>query len=102
MQVNRSPGDSGPASSREAEISNAEEDCKWQGRVLAYVIEEDPHQLSEPEIIRELAGEQPEFDQADNARRAIEGLVRAGILRRCETLILLTKPARHFASLEMA
>lgn len=82
--------------------TNIQEDLQWQERVLALILDEDPHQLSEAEIVRELAGERPAYAQADAARRAIEELVRAGLLRRCETLVLLTKPARHMASLEIS
>jgi len=96
MQMNRSPRDSDPAS------PNAEEDRQWQSAVLNHVLAEDPRQLSEKEIIRALAGEKLEFDQVDAARRAIEELIRAGVLRRCEAMVLLTKPARHFASLEVS
>lgn len=91
-----------PDASGDQKRTNLDEDLQWQSAVLALVIEEDPHQLSEREIIREMAGEKPEFPKKDATRRAIEELVRAGLLRRCESMVLLTKPARHMASLDVA
>jgi hypothetical protein len=100
MQLNRSPRDSDPASSRRDRDTPAEEDLKWQGRVLGLIIYEHPHYLSEHEIVRELVGEKPTFAEKDAVKRAIEEVVRAGLFRRCESLVLLTHAAKRMFELE--
>jgi len=75
---------------------------RWQERVLSLALEEDPRQLSELEIVRELVGKEPDYDQAIAVGRAIEELVHACLLRRCESLLILTRAARHFARLEVS
>jgi hypothetical protein len=95
MHEDRSRGDSTPAS------SNADEDYKWQGRVLGFVLHEYPHQLTEKEIVREMVGEKPSFDQRDAVERAIEEVVRAGLFRRCESMVLLTKAGIQLISIEI-
>jgi hypothetical protein len=81
--------------------TNADEDFKWQGAVLGYLLSQYPHQLTEREIIRAMAGERPTYDQKDAIERAIEEIVRAGIARRCESLVLLTHTARRIFELEV-
>jgi hypothetical protein len=82
-------------------ITPDREDAKWQARILAVLLDEYPHQLSKLELARELLGENPGFPERDALERAIEDLTRAGLLQRCESLILLTRAARLFASLEL-
>lgn len=77
------------------------EDAKWQARVLALVLEQDPHQLSKQEAARELLSSPPSWDEQDSLERAVTSLEAAGLLRRCEALLLPTRAARHFASLEL-
>lgn|SRR5215203_1688487 len=96
MQSDRmSPGDPSGGS------SNADEDFKWQGRVLGFVLFEHPHQLSENEIIRQMVGEKPTFDEKDAVKRAIEEVVRAGLFRRCESMVLLTKAGAALLNIEV-
>jgi|GEM_PF-1691727 len=97
MQQDRIPGDQ-PNDGRQLP---AAEDFKWQGVVLSYILSQFPHQLTEREIIRELVGERPTFDQKDAIERAIEEIVRAGIARRCESLVLLTHTAKRVFELEV-
>ncbi|HEX5375925.1 MAG TPA: hypothetical protein VFW48_07180 [Solirubrobacterales bacterium] len=97
MQEDRMPGDQ-PDDDWE---TPDREDAKWQARVLAIVLDQDPHQLSKHEISRELLGEKPGFEQRDAYERAVEDLCCGGLLQRCESLILLTRAARLFASLEL-
>jgi hypothetical protein len=87
--------------SGEGRAPTDQEDAAWQARVLALVLEQDPHQLSKQEAARELLGSQPSWEEQDSLERAVIGLEAAGLLRRCETLLLLTRAARHFASLEL-
>jgi hypothetical protein len=91
---NISPSDSG-----DDWETNEQADAKWQARVLLLLLSEYPHQLSEVELTRELVGERPAFAERDAVERAVEDLVRVGLLSRCESLILLTRAARHFDSL---
>jgi hypothetical protein len=87
------------AANRAARQEAKEDFCRWQERVLSLALEEDPRQLSELEVVRELAGEDPDEDQAVAVGRAIEELVHACLLRRCESLLILTRSAQHFARL---
>jgi len=97
MQRDRIPGDQPDGERR----TNDDEDRKWQGVVLSYILSQHPHQLTEREIIRALVGERPTFDQKDAVERAIEEIVRAGIARRCESLVLLTHTAMRVFELEV-
>lgn len=81
--------------------TNADEDAKWQGRVLGFVLFEHPHQMSEREIIREMVGEKPSFEQRDAVERAIEEIVRAGLFRRCESMVLLTRAGAKLIQIEI-
>jgi hypothetical protein len=78
-----------------------QEDSQWQARVLSLLLDHYPDQLSKLEIARELIGENPGFSQRDAFERALEDLLRVGLLQRCESLVLLTRPARHFANLKL-
>lgn len=89
-------------SAKEEAAIAKEKSLRWQGRVLSYILEEDPHQLTDWEIVRELAGEQPDLAQGEAIAKASEELIRAGLLRRCERLLLPTRAARHFARLEVS
>ena len=77
------------------------EDAKWQEAVLAIVLDQDPHQLSQHELARELLGEKPGFEERDAFERAVQDLCSGGLLQRCESMILLTRAARLFARLEL-
>jgi hypothetical protein len=77
------------------------EDAKWQRRVLSFLLEQYPHQLSKLEIARELLRDNPGFSERDALDRAIADLVRGGLVQLCESLILLTRAARLFASLDL-
>lgn len=82
-------------------ISPGEEDAQVQAQVLTVVLAALPHQLSKLELAREVLSENPGFEERDDFERAIENLVRAGLLQRCESLVLATRAARHFDSLPM-
>lgn len=76
------------------------EDAKWQRAVLALLLDQQPRQLSQAEVAREILDEKPCFEERDAFERAVEGLIKGGLLRRCESLLLPTRAARLFASLE--
>ena len=77
------------------------EDAQAQAEVLVLVLEALPHQLTKLELAREILGENPGFEARDGFERAVEDLIRAGLLQRCEALVLATRAARHFDSLPM-
>ena len=81
------------------EQSPEQEDSIWQARIVSFLLAEYPDQLSKLELARELLSENAGFSERDAFERAVEDLVRVGVLQRCESLILLTRSARHFASL---
>jgi len=83
-------------------VPPAREDAKWQRVVLEILLDEYPHQLSELELSREVLGDKASLREQDACQRAIEDLVRGGLLQRCESLILPTRPARLFASLGLS
>jgi hypothetical protein len=80
----------------------AEEDAQAQAEVLLLVLNELPHQLTKLELARQMLGENPGFRERDLFERAVDDLVRVGLLQRCEELILPTRAARHFDSLPMS
>lgn len=82
-------------------VTPADEDRKAQAEVLVLVLDELPHQLTKLELGRQMLSENPGFAERDRFERAVEDLVRAGLLQRCEALVLATRAARHFASLPM-
>jgi len=97
MQANRiPPEDEG------GELSEvAREDARWQGRVLSLVLSEDPLELSEREALAALLSAEASWEERDGLERAIKELKAAGLLRDCPSLLLPTRAARHFASLEL-
>jgi hypothetical protein len=97
MQKNPMPGDR----SDDDWTTPDQEDAKWQRRVLSLLLEQYPPQLSKLEIARELLRDNPGFSERDALDRAIEDLARGGLVQLCESLILLTRAARLFASLEL-
>lgn len=80
----------------------ADEDAQAQAEVLSLVLNELPHQLTKLELAGQMLGQNPGFAERDRFERAVEDLIRAGLLQRCEALILATRAARHFNSLPMA
>jgi hypothetical protein len=81
---------------------NAKDDALWQRAVLGRLLDEYPHLLMQFELERMMLGATPIFAARDGFERAVEDLIRAGLLQRCEAMILLTGAARHFASLELS
>jgi hypothetical protein len=77
------------------------EDAAWQARILALLLSEYPQQFTQTELARELIGTDAVFAEQDAVTRAIDDLIRIGLLYRCDALILLTRAARHFDALEL-
>ena len=76
--------------------SNAAQDRQDQGLVLAHVIDVFPSQLRVSDLVRELTDDSGDFAERDGIERAARELVRAGLLFRCEGLVLPTRAALRF------
>ena len=83
------------------DLPNARDDALWQRAVIGRLLDEYPHQLTKVELARMMLGTNPIFAARDGFERAVEVLISVGLLQRCEAMILLTRAARHFASLEL-
>lgn len=97
MQEDRNSG----RDPEQGQCQSESNDAEWQGAVLALIWDEHPDQFSESELIREAVGEHPDFRERDGCERAIESLIREGLLQRSGSLVILTRAARSFARLEL-
>lgn len=70
-----------------------------QHSVLLHLTLEHPIQLTEADVIRELASDPDEFGPRDRVQRAIRDLVRIGLLHRHGSFVLPTRAALHAADL---
>lgn len=75
--------------------SNAAQDRRDQGAVLAHIIDAHPTSLRLSDLILELADDPAEFADRDRIERATQDLVRVGLLFRCEGVVLPTRAALH-------
>ncbi|MGB7685003.1 MAG: hypothetical protein WBL45_04395 [Solirubrobacterales bacterium] len=76
--------------------SNATQDLHDQGVVLIHVLSIYPTQLRLQELIRELTDGSEDFAERDRVERAVRELIGAGLLFRCEGLVLPTRAALRF------
>ncbi len=74
------------------ERTNAEQDRSDQGTVLVYIVTQYPSHFRRSDLVRELV-EGPDFAEQDRIERAVNELVRVGLLFRCEGLVLPTRAA---------
>jgi hypothetical protein len=72
----------------------------WIGRSLAVLITNYPRRLTELELARQLARGEPTLAEKDEVAFAVEELELAGLVRRSETLLVLTGTATYLAGLE--
>jgi hypothetical protein len=72
--------------------SNAAEDLRDERAVFAHLIETFPQTLRLSDLIREL-GDPEDFTDRDRIERAVRELVKAGLLFRCEGVVLPTRTA---------
>jgi len=70
-----------------------------QHSLLVHLTVEHPIQLTEDELIRELASEPDAFGPRDRVQQAIRDLVRIGLLHRHGSFVLPTRAALHAADL---
>jgi hypothetical protein len=85
-----------------AELAPTErEDARVQAAALSFVLAEYPGLLTEAELALELLGDAPEFSEQDAYQRAIDCLIRGGLLHRQGVFIMPTRAARHCEELEL-
>lgn len=77
----------------EAPSTAAEQDRTMQAALLASVMAHHPLQLTQGELIRDMARDPDDFAERDNVNRAIRDLVRAGLLHRHGSFVLPTVAA---------
>jgi hypothetical protein len=71
-------------------------DLHDQGIALIHVLAIHPVHTRLPEVLRELTNDPDDFSQRDAIERAVIDLVGAGLLFRCEELLLPTRAALRF------
>ncbi|HEV7483789.1 MAG TPA: hypothetical protein VGO13_11905 [Solirubrobacterales bacterium] len=74
----------------------AEQDLRDQAVVLTQVLSNWPTHLRVSDLVREIASDPRDFAQRDRVERAIRDLVSAGLVFRCESVVLPTRAALHF------
>ncbi len=72
--------------------SNAASDLKDERAILAHVVETYPATLRLSDLIREFGGSE-DFRARDGIDRAVRGLVKGGLLFRCQGGVLPTRTA---------
>lgn len=92
---------SGPSMDRPEEPSwtTRAADLATESTVMRQLLEVHPVLLSRAELIRELAGENPDFAARDAVERAVRDLVGVGLLHLHGELVLPTRAALHFSEL---
>lgn len=90
-----------PASSSEMELSTsaADEDPAMQAALLNHVLDEHPTHLRRCDLVRELCRDPSDFGERDTVDRAIEVLVKIGLLDKNGKYVLPTHSALHFHKL---
>jgi hypothetical protein len=76
-----------------------EGDATTEAAVLQLVINLHPTVLTNAEIVREIAGEDPEFAASDAIERALRDLSGAGLLHRRDDFAIPTRAALRFSEL---
>lgn len=70
-----------------------DEDLATEAAVLQRVLDVHPTRLTEPELLRELAGEAASFDERDAIERAVRDLVGVGLLHGSDEFVTPTRAA---------
>jgi hypothetical protein len=76
-----------------------DEDLATEAAVLARVLDVRPDRVTLEELIRELAGEDPDFEQADAVRRAARDLSGAGLIHLRGGFVSPTRTAIRYTEL---
>jgi hypothetical protein len=93
--------DENPTGKSAAEPPKPEvQDLRDQAVVLMQVLSSWPVHLSLGDLVREIAADPGKFAERDGVERAVRDLRKAGLVFRCESLVLPTRAALHFRRLE--
>ncbi len=79
----------------------AAQDRREQSAVLVHIVHNFPVQFRLSDLLRELAQDPENFEERDGIERAVRDLIAAGLLFRCEALVLPTRPALHVSRLDL-
>jgi hypothetical protein len=74
-------------------------DLATESTVLRQVLEIHPVLLTQAELIREIAGEDPAFAERDAIERAVRDLGGVGLLHGSGEFVVPTRAALHFSEL---
>ncbi|MBK5219230.1 MAG: hypothetical protein JJE35_05520 [Thermoleophilia bacterium] len=74
-------------------------DLATESTVMRQVLAVHPILLTLPELIREIAGEDPGFAERDALERAVRDLGGVGLLHRQGEFVVPTRAALHFSEL---
>ena len=75
-------------------------DLATEAAVLRQVLTVHPVLLTVAELVRELAGENPEFAERDAIERAVRDLTGVGLLHGHGEFVAPTRAALHFSELD--
>lgn len=79
--------------------TTSEGDVATEAAVLQLVLNLHPTLLTVNEIVREVAGEDPDFAERDAVERAVRDLSGAGLLHHKDTFAIPTRAALRFSEL---
>lgn len=74
-------------------------DLATESAVIRQVLEVHPVLMTSDELVRELAGESPDFAERDAIERAVRDLAGVGLLHHHGEFVLPTRAALHFSEL---
>jgi hypothetical protein len=81
-------------------LTNRDEDARVESALLQRLLDLHPTRVTKAELVRDLAGEDPDFAARDAVDRAVRELIGAGLLHRTDDdLITPTRAAIHFGEL---
>jgi hypothetical protein len=80
--------------------TTAAQDLSDQGRVLNEVLSLYPETLTLDELVRELTVDSTEFAEKDRITRAVRDLISGGLIHRVGDLVLPTRAAVLYRTLE--
>jgi hypothetical protein len=82
--------------------SNETQDARDQRVVLTRVLALHPSHLSLPELAAEVCEDPSDFTEGDALARAVRDLAAAGLVRMNGIVVMPTRAALHFDSLDCA
>jgi hypothetical protein len=84
---------------RDESVTTGAQDAATEAAVLQQLLAIHPTQVTVTELVRELAGSEPEFAKRDAIERAARDLVGVGLLHRNGELLTPTRAALRAAEL---